>query len=70
MWLLLVPFKQPYLAQDQFQTPDGVRIPRAGVWVGPGGDVVVMYGPLSDQIPILLSSAFQWYLDYIYVVLG
>ena len=30
-----------------------------GVWVDLEGDVVVTYGPLSDQIPTLLSSVFS-----------
>ena len=31
-----------------------------GVLVGPGGGVVVIGTLLSDQIPILLSSAHRW----------
>ena len=31
-----------------------------GVWVGPEGGVIVIGTLLSDQIPILLSSAHQW----------
>ena len=31
-----------------------------GVQVGPGGGVVVIGTLLSDQIPILLSSAHRW----------
>ena len=34
--------------------------PGPGVRVGPGGGVVVIGTLLSDQIPILLSSAHQW----------
>ena len=30
-----------------------------GVWVSLDGDVVVMYGTLSDQIPTLLSSVLH-----------
>ena len=32
-----------------------------GVQVGPGLGVVVIRTPISDQIPILLSSAHGWY---------
>ena len=46
-------FCQLHLALDQFQTP-------LGVMVGPGGGVVVIGTLLSDQIPILLSSAHRW----------
>ena len=42
-----------------------------GVWVGPGGGVVVIGTLLSDQIPILLSSTQPVVLNHIcYVVLG
>ena len=40
--MLLVHLKQPYLAQEQFQTPLGLQ-------VAPGGGVVVIR-ILSDQI--------------------
>ena len=31
-----------------------------GMWVGPGGGVVIIGTLLSDQIPTLLSSAHRW----------
>ena len=31
-----------------------------GMWVGPGGGVVVIGTLLSDQIQVLLSSAHPW----------
>ena len=54
---LLVSLWRPHLAQEQSKNP----FEHLRVMVGPGGNVLVMYGPLSDQIPTLLSSTLQWY---------
>ena len=40
-WRLLGPLERPHLTYDQYQTP-------LGVWVGPGGSLVVIGTLLSD----------------------
>ena len=63
-WRLLGPFEWPHLAQDQFQTPLGVR-------VGPGGGVVVIGTLLSDRIPNSAEIPTSVVLNHsCYVVLG
>ena len=43
---------RPHLAYNQFQPPLGYRPSPLGVWLGPEGNVVVMYGPCQTKVQL------------------